>query len=299
MSGDIELNPGPNKTNSSCKFSACHWNLNSLTAHNFEKVGLLEALNPINEFDIICVSESYLDSEFSYDNEDINIKGYKLVRANHPNNIKRGGVCAYFRESLSVRVVPNHHLSECLILEVDLKNKKGYLVSLYRSPNQNLDKFELLLTNLENLLADITSRNPHFMLLLNDFNAKSKTWFINDQSSSEVTQLESLTLPYGMNKLIAEPAHVLENSSSCIDLIMDAGVLLPLHLKCHDQVIYAKLDLQIECPPPYTREVCDYGKSQFDLINKAIENFDWNKLFSGQDIHNQVSLFNKKILNIF
>ena len=48
MSGDIELNPGANKTNSSCKFSICHWNLNCLTAHNFEKVGLLEAFNTIN-----------------------------------------------------------------------------------------------------------------------------------------------------------------------------------------------------------------------------------------------------------
>ena len=96
-----------------------------------------------------------------------------MVRANHPNNIKRGGVCAYVRESLPVRVVLNHHLSECLILEVNLKNKKGYLVSLYRSPNQNPDEFELFLTNLENVLADITNLNPHFMLLLGDFNAKS------------------------------------------------------------------------------------------------------------------------------
>ena len=75
MSGDKELNPGPNKTNSSCKFSVCHWNLNSLAAHNFEKVGLLEAFNTINKFDIICVSESYLDSTFLSDSEDINIKG--------------------------------------------------------------------------------------------------------------------------------------------------------------------------------------------------------------------------------
>ena len=80
---------------------------------------------------------------------------------------------------------------------------------------------------------------------------------------------------------------------------MDAGVHSSLHSKCHHQVIYAKLNLQIEYAPPYTREICDYGKSQFDLINKAIENFDWNKLFSGQDIHNQVNLFNTTILNIF
>ena len=226
ISGDVELNPGPNKTNSSCKFSVCHWNLNSLAARNFEMVGLLEAFNTINKFDIICVSESYLDSTFSSDNEDIDIKGYKLVRADHPNNIKRGGACAYFRESLPVRVVRNHRLSECLILEINLKNKKGYLVSLYPSPNQNPDEFELFLTNLENLLADITSRNPHFMLFFGDFNAKSKTWFINDQSSSEGTQLESLTLLYGMKQLIAEPTHVIENSSNCIDLILRTSQFL-------------------------------------------------------------------------
>ena len=195
----------------------------------------------------------------------MNIKDYKLVRAGHPNNTKRNGVCAYFRGSLPVRVVPNHHLSECLTLEVNLKNKKGYLVSFYRSANQNLDEFKLFLTNLENLLADIISFNPHFMLVLGDFNAKSKTWFINYQSSSEGTQLEFLTSLYEMKQLIAEPTHVLENSSSCIDLIftnqpnliMDAGVHPPLHLKCHHQVICAKINLQIEYPPPYTRKVWD------------------------------------------
>ena len=81
----------------------------------------------------------------------------------------------------------------------------------------------MFLKNLENLLVDITSRNPHFELLLGDFNTKSKMLSINDQSSSEGTQSESLTLPYGIKQLIAEPTHVLENSSSCIDLILQTS----------------------------------------------------------------------------
>ena len=101
------------------------------------------------------------------------------------------------------------------------------------------------------------------MLLLGDFNAKSKTWFINNQSSRKGTQLESLNSLYGMKQLIAEPTHVLENPSSCIDLlfvnqpnlITDAGVHPSFHLKCHHQVIYAKLNLQKEYPPSYNREV--------------------------------------------
>ena len=37
LSGDIEEHPGP-KLNSSQKLSICHWNLNSIAAHNFIKV---------------------------------------------------------------------------------------------------------------------------------------------------------------------------------------------------------------------------------------------------------------------
>ena len=69
MSADIELNPGYNKINSSNKFFVCHWNLNSLAAHNFEKVRLLKVYNIINKFDVIYVSESYLNSTFPSDSK--------------------------------------------------------------------------------------------------------------------------------------------------------------------------------------------------------------------------------------
>ena len=61
LSGDIEENPGP-KHNSSQKLSICHWNLNSIAAHNFIKVSLLIAYNSIHKYNIICLSETYLDS---------------------------------------------------------------------------------------------------------------------------------------------------------------------------------------------------------------------------------------------
>ena len=138
-----------------------------------------------------------------------------MVKAKHPNNTKRldrkkdNGASACFREYLPVPVACNHYLSKFLILEVTLKNKKGYLISFYRSSNQNLDKFKLFFASLEKVLIDITSRNPHFILLLGDLNAELKTWFINDNSSSKGTQLESLSLLYGMEQLITKPTHVL------------------------------------------------------------------------------------------
>ena len=65
------------------------------------------------------------------------------------------------------------------------------------------------------------------------------------------------------------------------------------------QIIYSKLNLKIEYPPSCTRKIWDYNRSETDLINHSIEIFDWSKLFSGKNVHEQVELFNKTLLNIF
>ena len=90
LSGDIETNPGP-KRSSNIKF--CHWNLNGLAAHDFIKVPLVEAFITSNNFDLVCLSETFLDSTIPNDDVNIQINGYSLLRADHLNNIKRGGVC--------------------------------------------------------------------------------------------------------------------------------------------------------------------------------------------------------------
>ena len=210
-----------------------------------------------------------------------------MVRVDHPNNVKRGGVCAYVMESLPVRNFSNPYLSEYLTLEVTIGNKKGYVDTLYRSPSQTSDEFDTFISNLEKLLIYITSFDPHFVILLGDFNAKSKSWSVNDTTTEEGTILENLTSLYGMKQLISDPTHILQHFSSCIDLIfvnqpnlvIDSGIHPSLHQNCHHQVIFCKLNLKIEYPPTYAREVWDYGKAQTDLINRAIDQFDWVNLF--------------------
>ena len=73
--GDIELDPGPKKRSSCYNFSACHWNLNNITAHNFTKIDLLHAHNTIHQHDMICLSKSYLDTSVSSNNDNLKRKG--------------------------------------------------------------------------------------------------------------------------------------------------------------------------------------------------------------------------------
>ena len=101
LSSDIELNPGPKPSFFKC-FSICHWNLNSITSHEFLKVKLLAAYNVMHKFDIICISESYLNSDTSSSDGNLNIPGYNMSGADHPSGNRRRGVCIYYKASLPI-----------------------------------------------------------------------------------------------------------------------------------------------------------------------------------------------------
>ena len=75
LSSDIEENPG-SKPSSNQSFSICHWNLNSIFAHNYIKVSLLRAYTSTHKFDVICIFKTYLDSDTSDDDINLKISGY-------------------------------------------------------------------------------------------------------------------------------------------------------------------------------------------------------------------------------
>ena len=103
----------------------------------------------------------------------------------------------------------NINLPECLACEIG--KKKEYVITLHRSPSQNQSEFEHFLLSLKNLLRNIRSKDPAFTILLGDFNAKFKSWWVDDITNNEATQIESISLLYGFSQLISEPAHILQN----------------------------------------------------------------------------------------
>ena len=107
LSGDVEINLGPKRTPKE-NLSICHWNLNSPSAHNYVKLSLLRVYLAFHKFDIICLSETYLNSSNSPDDETLEISGYNLVRSDHPLNSKRRGVfihCKNYPYKLSASII--------------------------------------------------------------------------------------------------------------------------------------------------------------------------------------------------
>ena len=83
----------------------------------FTKFSLLSAYSSVHKFDIICLSETYLNSETPSDDENLEIAGYNLVIEDHPSNSKGGGVCVNYKSSLPFRVINVKYLQEPVSFE--------------------------------------------------------------------------------------------------------------------------------------------------------------------------------------
>ena len=116
LSGDIETNPGPGT------LDFCTWNLNSIAAYDFLRVVLLEAYNSVHKYDLIGIVETHLDTTIN--EARLALDGYTFYKSSHPQNMKRGGVGLYVKDTLP----SNFHsdlavLPECIILEVHIHRK--------------------------------------------------------------------------------------------------------------------------------------------------------------------------------
>ena len=82
-------------------------------------------------------------------------------------------------------------------------------------------------------------------------------------------------------------------------MVVNSGFFPSIHQSCHHQIVFAKVNLKIFYPPPYTRRIWDYSNTNYEAINNAIDGFDWEKAFSNVNVHTQVKLFNETLSNIF
>ena len=120
--------------------------------HPYVKISLLKAYLSIHKFDIVCLSETYLDPSVPLHDVNLEIQGYELVRSDHPSQHKRGDICIYFRNSLPLKILNIHYLQESVSFELQIGSEICTFVSLYRSPSQTSDDFEKFTYNFELIL---------------------------------------------------------------------------------------------------------------------------------------------------
>ena len=99
----------------------------------------------------------------------------------------------------SCRFVPDH-VKGRWILFIHLRtpyfgiciNKKGYMITLPRLSSQTINEFDFFIIDLEKPAVDIPSLNPNFVLMTIDVHNKPRNWSIDNPTTSEGAQLDSL-----------------------------------------------------------------------------------------------------------
>ena len=152
-------------------FFICHWNLNSISSHNFIKISLLRAYVSTHNFNNLCLSDTYLDSSTSSNDNNLTIPGYDLYRADHSSHVKRGEFVSTIKFS---SVESNRHSISTRVHQLPNENQGklcNFIISC-RSTSQSQDDFETFLKNFELNLDTILTNNPFLTVVLGNFNVK-------------------------------------------------------------------------------------------------------------------------------
>ena len=99
----------------------------------------------------------------------------------------------------------------------------------------------------------LVNKNPYLTVVIGDFNAKSHNWQKDDKTTASGSKLEITTSHYGRTQIVNEPTHILEDSSSNINLVfasqpnmaLDIVAHSLLHPNYHHQIVFANFDFKI------------------------------------------------------
>ena len=93
----------------------------------------------------------------------------------------------YFKRNLCLRQIDiSFFPDECILCQININNKKAsIIVFFYRSPSQTSSQFNIFQYNLDKIPNDVKQLGSSYLIMLVDFNAKSKTWWTNDITTSE------------------------------------------------------------------------------------------------------------------
>lgn len=273
------------------KINICHMNVQSLCARRFTKFEELKQNIIGSKLDIICFTETWLDT--SINDSLIAIQGFDVVR--NDRNRHGGGICVYFNQKrLTCRILKNsnnlatnegRYTTEFLILEVICGDSKFLLAVYYNPPT--LDCSYSLRSHIEEFCM-----NYERSYFIGDFNTDIR--FQNRRTNEFVETISSMSLSCINN----EPTFYHNNGSSLLDLLLtDAPDSV---LKCnqismsgvsnHD-LVFATLDItsRRESVGYWFR---DYYHYEQESLNVAFNRINLNEFKS---IHDSDILLN--ILN--
>lgn len=265
-----------------------HLNVRSL----FTGFDHLSNLITDNNFNIMCVTETWLNSSISSDA--VLINGYNFFRKDREG--RGGGVGVYVQHDLFCKIVFSDFTSiegvDHLLFEIKFKKIKFLFCVIYRAPSSNIPNF---INSMDNLLSFVTPQYEN-ICILGDINI--------DQSMQNI--FSNCLSNYDFDSHIHEPTRITGTSqssidvifSNCKDLIISSGTVNADLISDH-HLVYCTVNL---CLPKTTPKMVTY-RSFKNFNNESflcdLQSIPWNDIFYLNDLEEKIKFLSTNILYIF
>ena len=185
-----------------------------------------------------------------------------MLQSDNPSNIKRGGVCMFYKDYLPViRRDDLCALTECIVVEVNLGTKSLFFTCSYRSPSQTVDKLESYCQSLHLTLTNIDDTSPFFSVFIGDFNVRCTKWWAADIDSKGYFNFDGRICTIDFFSGGCSSIDLIFCNKS--ELISEYGIDYCLFQTCHDNLIFGKINAKIPVPPAYSRR---FGATKMQIL---------------------------------
>lgn len=200
------------------KINVLHQNVQCIR----NKIEALELLLDDNDIDIVCITEHWLKT---FEVNAVVINNYSVSSIFCRSEFKNGGVAILHRtsnlENMSVKelsFVSKYSVEKTIEIvgaEVKIANTRIIVLTIYRSPEGNLDEFFF---RLDNVLDKIVSFNVS-IVLCGDINIDYLT---DSQSKKCLTDLFTI---YGVHMMISDATRISNSTKTCLDYVCASSIL--------------------------------------------------------------------------
>ena len=109
-------------------------------------------------------------------------------------------------------------------------------------------------------------------------------WCPSDKDYKAGQDIDTFTKTSGYTQMIGQPTYIINDKSSCIDLLFttNSKLLCDFRVEKKFNIIYGSLNLNIPLPPPCYSKVWDYKNKDPVCIQREISLVNWNDVFSNK-----------------
>lgn len=274
----------------------CHINVRSLLTNIIDfRSQLME-----NNFEIVGIGETWLTSEVS--DQNIEINGYNIVRKDRLHR-RGGGVMMYVSNSIKNYELKNVDTKSFESIFITfMKNKMKIVFGVVYRPPGFGDFYEYLSEFQQTVLSlFLTCDN---LVIMGDFNIN-----INSMSNYYVQLFTELLSTCNLTQLITEPTRIGQNGSTLLDLILCSEPKLADNVEVIEGIInsdhcWIQCDYLGQITDTDTKKELYFKRRNLAKIN--LNNFiedliriDFMNVYRTHDIDEKIRLFNGTILDLF